>query len=541
MPISFEPVHQASLAQTAFATANPNGGKKFEKTSPLGALFLSIPIATSMKISMISRSLDDHLPSSSSAPHPLQRNLAPHLHPFAKPREYTRALNAVKIDRMFAKPFVGALGGHQDGVYCLGKDPRRVSVVAAGGGDGEVIVHSLTLRRPLLKIPNAHRGMVGGVCWTSDARDGKRGIISCGKLDGTVKIWKSDAFAPGRRDDGSDDEEEILDLAGAVGENDYDEEDDLAMDEKARDARGKNLEPVMSYTTKTGFNSIDHHYTDSAFATGSNTVQVWDETRTAPLSTLQFGSSLESVTAVRFNKSETSVLASVGGDRSMCLYDIRTGKAERRLVMQFRSNCLSWCPTLPTVLLLGSEDHNNYTYDIRNLESPTQIYKGHVGGVMGCDWSPTGEEFVSGSYDRTIRLWSRDAGKSRDVYHTKRMQRVFDVTFTPTADYVLSASDDGNVRIWKSEASRKIGPVSTKERQSMEYRKALVDRWSSVSDIRAVKDRRHVPQSVHNATKLKREMIESRNVKEDRRRKHSRAGREKPKAERKKAVIVEQK
>jgi WD repeat and SOF domain-containing protein 1 len=42
---------------------------------------------------------------------------------------------------------------------------------------------------------------------------------------------------------------------------------------------------------------------------------------------------------------------------------------------------------------------------------------------MGCDWSPTGEEFVSGSYDRTVRLWKRDAGKSRDVYHTKRMQR----------------------------------------------------------------------------------------------------------------------
>ena len=57
---------------------------------------------------------------------------------------------------------------------------------------------------------------------------------------------------------------------------------------------------------------------------------------------------------------------------------------------------------------------------------------------MGCDWSesrlgldlccadatgPTGEGFVSGSYDRTIRLWDRDAGKARDIYHTKRMQR----------------------------------------------------------------------------------------------------------------------
>lgn len=122
-----------------------------------------------------------------------------------------------------------------------------------------------------------------------------------------------------------------------------------------------------------------------------------------------------------------------------------------------KANSLAWCPTLPTVLLLASEDHNLYTFDVRNLSSPTQIYKDHVAAVMGCDWSkffppslhsffsllsfgltrrssfvvrrfvsrsgPTGEEFVSGSWDRTIRIWNRTEGKSRDVYHTKRMQR----------------------------------------------------------------------------------------------------------------------
>lgn len=493
-----------------------------------------------MKIKTISRSLDDHLPSSSTAPHPLSHNLAPHLHPFAKPREYTRAVTAVKMDRMFAKPFVDALGGHQDGVYCLGKDSRRAGVVAGGGGDGEVIVHSLGLRRPLLKIPGAHRGMVSGICWTSEAQDRRRGLITCGKLDGTIKLWRSEAFAPGLRDKdafqgnefglGQGEGSGFLDQAGAIGESGYDEEEGggLSLDSAKRDALGQNLEPTMTFTSKNGLNSIDHHRTDAVFATASNTVQIWDEQRTAPLSTLQFGSSMETVSGVKFNQSETSVLASVGNDRTMCLYDIRTGKAERRIVTQFTSNCLSWCPTLPTLLLLGSEDHNLYTFDIRNLETPNQIYKGHVGGVMGCDWSPTGEGFVSGSYDRTVRLWNREEGKSRDVYHTKRMQRVFDVSYTPTADFVLSASDDGNVRIWKSDASKKLGPVSTKERQAIEYRQKLVERYSREKGVREVKERRHVPQSIHNATKLKREMIEARNIKEDRRRKHSRAGREKP-------------
>lgn len=253
---------------------------------------------------------------------------------------------------MFAKPFVDALGGHQDGVYCLAKDPRRVSVVAGGGGDGEVIVHSLALRRPLLKIPNAHKGMVGGMCWTAEARDGKRGLITCGKLDGTVKFWRSDAFAPGLRDrevfqgnefaSGSGEgSQAVLDTAGAIGENgfEFDEEEGggLSIDAGKRDMIGKNLEPTMTYTSKNGFNSIDHHRNDAVFATASTTVQIWDETRSNPLSTLQFGSSMETVSALRFNQSETSVLASVGADRTLCLYDVRTGKAERRIVMQVSS------------------------------------------------------------------------------------------------------------------------------------------------------------------------------------------------------------
>lgn len=47
---------------------------------------------------------------------------------------------------------------------------------------------------------------------------------------------------------------------------------------------------------------------------------------------------------------------------------------------------------------------------------------------MDVAYSPTGKEFVSGSYDRTIRIFNIQSAKSREVYHTKRMQRyVFSV------------------------------------------------------------------------------------------------------------------
>ncbi len=68
---------------------------------------------------------------------------------------------------------------------------------------------------------------------------------------------------------------------------------------------------------------------------------------------------------------------------------------------------------------------------------------------MDVDFSPTGREFVAGSYDRTVRIYNHKAGHSRDVYHTQRMQRVFAVRFSGDGSYVFSGSDDMNLRVWK--------------------------------------------------------------------------------------------
>jgi len=80
-------------------------------------------------------------------------------------------------------------------------------------------------------------------------------------------------------------------------------------------------------------------------------------------------------------------------------------------------------------------------------------------GRLDVDYSPTGRELVSGSYDSTVRIFSVDAGKSREVYHTRRMQRVFCVKYSADSNYVLSGSDDSVIRLWKSHASQNLGIV----------------------------------------------------------------------------------
>ena len=75
--------------------------------------------------------------------------LSPVEHPFEAEREYQRALNAVKLERVFAKPFLGSLDGHRDGLTCVSKHPTSLSTLCSASADGEVRVWHLTERKCL--------------------------------------------------------------------------------------------------------------------------------------------------------------------------------------------------------------------------------------------------------------------------------------------------------------------------------------------------------------------------------------------------------
>lgn len=97
---------------------------------------------------------------------------------------------------------------------------------------------------------------------------------------------------------------------------------------------------------------------------------------------------------------------------------------------------------------------------MRKLITPVNVHMNHISAVLDVDYSPTGKSFVSGSYDKTIRIFEVNKGRSIEVYHTKRMQRVNCVLWSLDNRYLLSASDEMNVRVWKANASEKLGVVS---------------------------------------------------------------------------------
>jgi WD repeat and SOF domain-containing protein 1 len=136
--------------------------------------------------------------------------------------------------------------------------------------------------------------------------------------------------------------------------------------------------------------SIDHHWKDRQFATAGEALCLWDANRPSsdPMHTYRWGA--DSIRCCRFNPAEACLLASTASDRSVCLYDLRASVPMRKFVLSMKSNNLAWNPMEPFNFTIANEDHNLYTFDMRNLSKALMIHKDHVGAVMDVAYSPTG-------------------------------------------------------------------------------------------------------------------------------------------------------
>ncbi len=65
------------------------------------------------------------------------------------------------------------------------------------------------------------------------------------------------------------------------------------------------------------------------------------------------------------------------------------------------------------IFVLQFDIFSLYTFDMRKLGMPINVHMDHVSAVLDVEYSPTGKEFVSGSFDKTLRIFPADQGRSR--------------------------------------------------------------------------------------------------------------------------------
>jgi hypothetical protein len=82
--------------------------------------------------------------------------------------------------------------------------------------------------------------------------------------------------------------------------------------------------------------------------------------------------------------------------------------------------------------------------------------EGHTRHVTSVAFSPDGTQFVSGSWDRTIRIWDAQTGQVIAGPFEGHTDYVTSVAFSPDGTRVVSSSDDQTIRIWDAQTGQVI-------------------------------------------------------------------------------------
>jgi WD repeat and SOF domain-containing protein 1 len=262
-------------------------------------------------------------------------------------------------------------------------------------------------------------------------------------------------------------------------------------------------------------NCLDLSLNQRNFVTGGDGVELWDIKKSLPIERFSWGS--DTITRVKFNPVEQHLILATSLDRGLFLHDTRSQSNLAKVNLMNKSSAICWNPQEPFNFVAGNEDGNVYTFDMRKMDTAKKIHKDHIGAILDIDFAPTGKEFVTGSFDQTIRIFGYNAGRSRQVYHLKRMQKVFSVLWTTDNKYLLSGSEDANIRLWKANPSEKLGVVSEREKSKQEYRETLQQKFKYNDQIKRI-GRIHVPKYIVTARNRKFDKNEAR-IRKDQNRK----------------------
>ena len=97
-------------------------------------------------------------------------------------------------------------------------------------------------------------------------------------------------------------------------------------------------------------------------------------------------------------------------------------------------------------VISGSEDKTVKVWDLATGKCRA-TFEGHTNAVLGIAVTPDGKTVISGSEDKTVKVWDLATGKCHATFegHT---DQVFCVAVTPDGKKVVSGSHDKTVKVW---------------------------------------------------------------------------------------------
>ena len=91
-------------------------------------------------------------------------------------------------------------------------------------------------------------------------------------------------------------------------------------------------------------------------------------------------------------------------------------------------------------------------------------YEGHQDQVMSIQVNASGEIFVSGGFDHTVRVWNTESGECERIL-TGHSDLVLSAVFSdqPGEVAIASGGEDGTIRLWHATDDHCLGVLQPKQ------------------------------------------------------------------------------
>lgn len=172
---------------------------------------------------------------------------------------------------------------------------------------------------------------------------------------------------------------------------------------------------------------------------------------------------------VSWEMGSRDILASVGDDRRLCLWDLRmqSDKDPFACVVEAHTseiNSVHFCPSEKHMLATGGSDGIVALWDTRNLSQPVHHLTGHHGEILQVQWAPQlPGVLASAASDRRVHVWDlsrigieQDPEDAEDgppellFVHGGHTAKVSDLAWNPNEPWMLaSVAEDNILQVWQ--------------------------------------------------------------------------------------------